>query len=61
MVEWENILSREGVIKILRISSATYKRWLKDGFLAKIKRKVGNRFLFDKEELLKEIDKLPER
>ena len=48
-------------MRILRISPATYKRWLKDGFLAKIKRKVGNRFLFDKEELLKEIDKLPER
>ena len=61
MVEWENILSREGVIKILRISPITYRRWLKDGFLAKIKRKVGNRFLFDKKELLKEIDKLPER
>jgi len=47
-------------MKILRISPATYKRWLKDGFLAKIKRKVGNRFLFDKEELLKEIEKMPE-
>jgi predicted site-specific integrase-resolvase len=61
VVKWENILTREGVMRILRISPATYKRWLKDGFLAKIKRKVGNRFLFDKEELLKEIDKLPER
>jgi predicted site-specific integrase-resolvase len=61
MVEWENILSRDGIIKILKISPVTYRRWLKDGFLAKIKRKVGNRFLFDKEELLKEIEKLPER
>ena len=61
MVKWENLLTREGVMRILRISPITYRRWIKKGFLAKIKRKVGNRFLFDKEELLKEIDKLPER
>jgi predicted site-specific integrase-resolvase len=61
MVNWDNILTREGVMRILKISPATYKRWLKEGFLAKIKKKVGNRFLFDKEELLKEIEKLPVR
>jgi predicted site-specific integrase-resolvase len=59
VVKWENLLTREGIMKILRISTKTYQRWIKKGFLAKIKRKVGNRFLFDKEELLKEIEKLP--
>jgi len=61
VVEWENILTRKGVMKLLKISPATYKRWLKKGFLSKIKRKIGRQCLFDKEEILKELEKMPER
>jgi len=57
MTNWENILSREGVVKLLKISEATYRRYLKKGFLLKLKRKIGNEFLFDKEEILGELKK----
>jgi len=61
MVNWDNILTRQEVMELLRISNTTYQRWIKKGFLAKIKRKVGNQCLFDKEEVLKEIKKLEEK
>jgi predicted site-specific integrase-resolvase len=61
MVNWENILTRTGVMKLLKISQPTYKRWLDKGFLSKIKRKIGNQYLFDKEEILKEVEKMPVR
>jgi predicted site-specific integrase-resolvase len=61
VVNWDNILTREGVMRLLKISEATYKRWLKKGFLSKIKMKIGNQCLFDKEEILKELEKMPER
>jgi predicted site-specific integrase-resolvase len=57
VVNWDNILTREGVMKLLKISEATYRRYLKKGFLLKLKRKIGNKFLFDKEEILQELKK----
>ena len=60
MVNWENILTKEGVMKLLRISDKTYQRWLHKGFLSKIKRKIGRQCLFDKEEILKELEKMTE-
>jgi len=58
MINWDNILTREGVMKLLKISSTTYQRWLKKGFLSKIKKRIGNQCLFDKEEILKELEKM---
>jgi predicted site-specific integrase-resolvase len=60
VVNWDNILTREGVMKLLKISHRTYQRWLHKGFLSKIKRKIGRQCLFDKEEILKELEKMPE-
>ena len=58
MVNWDNILTREGVMKLFKISPKTYQRWLKKGFLSKIKKRIGNQCLFDKEEILKELEKM---
>jgi len=56
MVKWDNVLTREGVMKLLKISHKTYQRYLSKGFLSKIKKKIGRQCLFDKEEILKELD-----
>jgi predicted site-specific integrase-resolvase len=61
MVNWDNVLTREGVMKLLRISCKTYQRYLSKGFLSKIKRRMGNGYLFDKEEILKELENMPVR
>ncbi len=60
MINWNKVLTRKDVIKLLKISEATYKIWLKKGFLAKIKRRVGNQCLFDKDEIMAELGKMRE-